>query len=233
MPGGDLGSPLKDISQDRCQSVCADDQNCVAYTYDKRNAWCFLKSQITGLDANEKAISGVVASANAPSAPSVRGESQPERSFRTYDDFAVPGGDYGSPLKNVDFGDCRNACAGDTSCVAFTFNRKHRWCFLKSSASGLKADGQATSGVLSSISLDESRPADGSEIQLYHGMDFAGRDLDSKGVRPTSLDDCRSICISNPSCNAFSWVEKNGWCWPKSGMNRPKRRSGVISGRRL
>lgn len=233
LPGGDFGSPHQEVSYDRCQFLCAEDQQCVAFTYDRRNRWCFLKSQVTGLDSNPKAVSAVLAALSQPgNRQHEQRESQAERSFQTYDNQDVPGGDYRT-IKKVGFGDCRSACAGDTSCVAFTFNRQHRWCFLKSSASGLKADGQATSGVLSSIDLDSSGPPGGAGMRLYHGTDFAGRDLDKKGVRPTSLEECKNICVSNPSCNAFSWVSKSRWCWPKSDVARPEHRPGIVSGRRL
>lgn len=44
------------------------------------------------------------------------------------------GGDY-ETLKGVDLEACRDACLADARCLAFTFNSKAGWCFLKESSS--------------------------------------------------------------------------------------------------
>ena len=55
------------------------------------------------------------------------------------------GGDY-ETLKGVDLETCRDACLADARCLAFTFNSKAGWCFLKESASDARPFPDAVSG---------------------------------------------------------------------------------------
>ncbi|MBN9434909.1 MAG: alpha-2-macroglobulin family protein [Bosea sp.] len=53
-----------------------------------------------------------------------------DRSVITTKDADYAGFDY-QTLKDVDVAACSSACVSDTSCRAFTYNTKARWCFLK------------------------------------------------------------------------------------------------------
>jgi alpha-2-macroglobulin len=55
------------------------------------------------------------------------------------------GGDY-QTLKDVDLDACRDSCLDDSRCMAFTFNSKASWCFLKSSSSDARSFPDAVSG---------------------------------------------------------------------------------------
>ncbi|MEM8877524.1 MAG: alpha-2-macroglobulin family protein [Pseudomonadota bacterium] len=57
--GGDLRT-IKEITLQACQTACADDQACRAFTYNVRARWCFLKSADVERKTFEGAISGLV-----------------------------------------------------------------------------------------------------------------------------------------------------------------------------
>jgi alpha-2-macroglobulin len=51
-------------------------------------------------------------------------------------------------LKEVSLEDCQTACLADRSCLAFTYNTKARWCFLKNGAGLLRQASNATAGKI-------------------------------------------------------------------------------------
>jgi len=68
-----------------------------------------------------------------------------ERKLIVVPDADYPGNDY-QTIKKSSLKKCQKACIGDEKCQAFTYNRKVKWCFLKWSASELRAFKGATSG---------------------------------------------------------------------------------------
>jgi uncharacterized protein YfaS (alpha-2-macroglobulin family) len=49
-------------------------------------------------------------------------------------------------LKDLDLEDCKSACLAEPTCLAFTFNAKARWCFLKDRFEGARTFVGAVSG---------------------------------------------------------------------------------------
>ena len=60
-------------------------------------------------------------------------------------------------------------------------------------------------------------------------IDLTGGDYDNRGVKGAEIERCKEICLKIDSCVGFSWVEKNGWCWPKHIAGRQVQRQGVMS----
>ena len=54
--------------------------------------------------------------------------------------------------KNLSLDQCKTACVGDSSCRAFTYNTKAKWCFLKSDYNQLKPFSGAVAGKVVSLS---------------------------------------------------------------------------------
>ncbi|MES5099254.1 PAN domain-containing protein [Agrobacterium sp. BA1120] len=111
---------------------------CKAFTYNvnpkiKRGPNCFLKSNIGRADGNSVAFSGHFLSGSEadPSAISL-GTIDPQTAL--FDDVDLPGGDLArrpersakTPL------DCRLACIDEKQCVAFTYIKPKKECWLKS-----------------------------------------------------------------------------------------------------
>ena len=54
--------------------------------------------------------------------------------------------------QNFSLEQCKTACLGDSSCRAFTYNTKAKWCFLKSDYNQLKPFAGAVAGKVVSVS---------------------------------------------------------------------------------
>ena len=70
----------------------------------------------------------------------------------------TPNSDYfGFDLRseqNITLDQCKTTCLGDTSCRAFTYNTKAKWCFLKSDFATIKPFNGAIAGKVVNISGD-------------------------------------------------------------------------------
>ncbi len=60
-------------------------------------------------------------------------------------------------------------------------------------------------------------------------IDLTGGDYDNQGLKDVDFDKCTETCRQLDSCVAFSWVERNGWCWPKHTAGEMVPRQGVMS----
>ena len=54
--------------------------------------------------------------------------------------------------QNFSLEQCKTACLGDSSCRAFTYNTKAKWCFLKSDYNQLKPFSGAVAGKVVNLS---------------------------------------------------------------------------------
>jgi hypothetical protein len=137
-----------------CRDACANDGNCQAYTYARPgvqgpNAHCWLKSVIPAAERDNCCISG--ARGGAVTGPGDGGAS----ALTAEDNINRRGGDY----KNFDLSQniwtsCRDACANDGNCKAYTYTRPgvqgpNARCWLKSSAPAAERDNCCISGVRS------------------------------------------------------------------------------------
>jgi len=48
----------RNVSQQACQQMCANDGRCLAFSYVKQKSWCWLKSEVGGIQYNSDIISG-------------------------------------------------------------------------------------------------------------------------------------------------------------------------------
>lgn len=70
-----------------------------------------------------------------------------ERSIELLPQSDLPGFDY-SVRKDVSLKQCQTACVEDRACLAFTYNEKAEWCFLKGTAADPIPFKGATSGTI-------------------------------------------------------------------------------------
>lgn len=64
----------------------------------------------------------------------------------------------------------------------------------------------------------------------FADIDFFGMDLNYKGIRNVSVNQCEQICHSNTRCAAYTYVTEARWCWPKSRVQNVSIANGVVSG---
>ncbi|MER8944405.1 PAN domain-containing protein, partial [Mesorhizobium sp. M0915] len=131
---------IRDTTVDGCESICTADSQCQAYTFDKWNKVCFLKTDVTALRLNPKSISKVLSSLGEPSFVS------DEIAMMRYRSKIFPGSGY-STLTGSSFLSCESDCRSDVQCIAFTFMKNDRTCHLLDSTGEYFSNGRADSGV--------------------------------------------------------------------------------------
>lgn len=135
--GDDISSIRMPDAAECAKSCLAMDGQCKAFTFNanpkiKRGPNCFLKSSAGRADGNSVAFSGRFLS-GAESDPSAVTLGTIDPTTALYDDIDLPGGDLSrrpersakTPL------DCRLACIDEKRCVAFTYIKPKKECWLK------------------------------------------------------------------------------------------------------
>jgi hypothetical protein len=135
--GDDISSIRMSDAGECARSCLAMDGQCKAFTFNanpkiKRGPNCFLKSSAGRADGNSVAFSGRFLSGAESDPPTLTlGTIDPTTAL--YDDIDLPGGDLTrrpersakTPL------DCRLACIDEKQCVAFTYIKPKKECWLK------------------------------------------------------------------------------------------------------
>jgi hypothetical protein len=149
--------------------------------------------------------------------------SAPLRQFRFLDNHDVIGFDYAA-LRAVSRSECQNACEADVSCRAITYNKKERFCFLKSDAKLIVRNGDAFANVAEELSSSVLI----STFAVASGKDMAGGDY--KRLRNSNFVGCYLACEGDVVCRAFAYVRKQKACWLKSAIGRVSKKTGVELG---
>lgn len=121
--GSDHASKLRNYDLQTCVAACRKKENCKAYTFDKWNRVCYLKSTIGDFKLNPRSSSGLREDVRVPRAPS--GDVTMER----YPSRAFPGSGYKS-VKSDGPDACEISCRSEDACVAFTFRLDEGSCHL-------------------------------------------------------------------------------------------------------
>ena len=66
-------------------------------------------------------------------------------------------------------------------------------------------------------------------IVTTQNSDYFGFDLRSE--QNFSLDQCKTVCLGDSSCRAFTYNTKAKWCFMKSDYNQLKPFSGAVAGK--
>lgn len=200
----------------------------------------FLKSEGSGIalgsaDLAEKVAPSVVQllcypknagtqqTATVSAAPDRSIDIKPFRPFRQLENKDVIGFDYGT-LNDVSSQQCLEACRGDARCVAATYNRAARYCFLKSGAAMTVFNRDA----LGIVSADITQEIQETSFAIASNRDQPGGDY--LHLRQSSFVGCFVACATESRCRAFSYVRKKNSCWLKERIGQTVTRSGVDLG---
>lgn len=137
---------------------------------------------------------------SAPSAPS-------KRQFVTRSNWDLVGVNLKS-IVGVDANECKESCAADANCVAYTADRWNRRCFLKQRAVALRFEPKATSGWRDDLSPPQSDLT--KTIELYRNRQLIGRPLDAKLMENSKL--CSISCLESEQCVGFSFTLSTRQC---------------------
>ena len=113
---------LRDQSLAGCESQCKSDGRCQAYTFNKWERVCFLKSSAKVARVEPRGISGVLATEQIrttlrpPKIERLRSRQFPNHPYRSQ--------------TAADYDGCARACAADQSCLGFNFAKADRSCAL-------------------------------------------------------------------------------------------------------
>jgi hypothetical protein len=143
------------------------------------------------------------------------------------------GSDYRNfELSQADPGICRNECANDSTCRAFTYVKpgvqgaKAR-CWLKSDVPNASANSCCVSGIKSGGNSSSS----GLEVNVNRrGGDY--RDYDVPSNNPNQ---CREDCMNDSRCQSFTFLRPSYWgpnahCFLKNSVPNATQETCCISG---
>lgn len=130
--------------------------------------------------------------------------------------------------RGISIESCAALCWGNRECAAWSYVVDTQWCWTKS---GVQNISYAPGTISQVVRLNGISPEifDRPFLEVT-GKDVVGFDIFPKGLRNTSLEECRDACALASSCRAFTWVAKQNWCFPKYGISRLQDQLGVISG---
>lgn len=148
--------------------------------------------------------------------------------------FDRPGGDYlSSPVPSGDPKVCARLCEHDHRCRAWSFHyptvTTGAACHLKNSVPRRVASDCCVSGVRGAGVVEP-------KSRLYEtSIDRAGGDYHSFVMRKGSAAACRSACLADTKCRAWTYarpgyVGREAHCFLKKEIKPPRRRAGFISG---
>lgn len=138
-------------SLDDCAQACASDMNCVTAQYSEINGYCYLKSTMNGLVANDGVdtvdcdlqagtIGGLPVHSCGVRTGFIDGRLCTQRC-----NVDRPGGDYNAFMSGTVIA-CARACAADDACVSAQFLTTNNYCYMKN----VKND-QVTSSIVDTI----------------------------------------------------------------------------------
>ncbi|MDH6235048.1 hypothetical protein M2281_005670 [Mesorhizobium soli] len=151
--GDDITSVRLDDAADCARACLTMKGECKAFTFNidpqaMRGPNCFLKASQGTADGNAVAISGQLLSGADPDPkPFSIGTIDPKTAL--FDNVDLPGGDLSTrPFgRSINAQQCRLACVGDNRCVAFTYLKRKKECWLKGAAGTPRYGDGMTSGL--------------------------------------------------------------------------------------
>lgn len=78
-------------------------------------------------------------------------------------------------------------------------------------------------------SAQQAGPVPDKRVAISRNLDFYGADL--ANIFDTTLDACEAACLANAQCAAFTYNQRSGACFPKSGVSAIEPYDGAISAR--
>ena len=142
------------------------------------------------------------------------------------------GSDYkGFELSQADPAICRNECANDSTCKAFTYVKpgvqgaKAR-CWLKSDVPQASANSCCVSGIKS---------GGGSSGALEVNVNRRGGDYRDYDLPSNNPNQCRDDCMNDSRCQSFTFLRPSYWgpnahCFLKNSVPAPTQETCCISG---
>lgn len=163
-----------------------------------------------------------VASQTSPIVPS---SSSTSTGFSVYDNRDIAGNDI-EILKKVEQQACAQSCQSNKACVAYSYDRWNKWCFIKAQAQKLTIDPSSTSGVRAEVSQPDASSAE-IRIEKRGSKRLLGQ---SKTETSETLDTCEHSCQERAACVGYSFSSKDRKCTQFESVSSFISAAGTTSG---
>ena len=132
------------------------------------------------------------------------------RSFKAIPDRAMVGCDM-RRLAGTTLADCEAACAGDTKCQAYTYNRWSRACELKHTANDVRLDPSAVTGVpiRNGVPLAVKPSVHQTALEDMQ-VRFTGKEIAAQTVEDTGA--CAAMCDPAKGCLGYTYAGETRIC---------------------
>jgi PAN domain len=125
MKGGDIsssdGNIFRRTDASGCQASCRAKAACLAYSFDKWNSACYLKSTLSVLTLDPHSDTSIRDDRQLP------GVTSDARHFCSYNNSSLTG-EGSQRFQSQTARDCEQSCEPDQNCIAYTFSRSDRQC---------------------------------------------------------------------------------------------------------
>jgi len=229
-PGSDFSNfNLPNANPQLCKNKCASNPKCKAWTYVKPNTIqgpnprCWLKHSIPAAKKNTCCISGRKV-LKPPVTSTGKVEWNIDRPGSDFSNFNLP---KANPIL------CRNKCAKNPKCKAWTYVRPHTTqgpnprCWLKYAVPAASKNACCVSGV---------KAATAPVAKLEWNIDRPGSDFSNFNLPKPNPHLCRAKCASNSKCKAWTYVRPhttqgpNPRCWLKYAVPAASKNACCVSG---
>lgn len=130
-------------------------------------------------------------------------------SFSPYDNYDVEGNDL-KQIRDTDIPTCESSCRFESACVAYSFDKWNRMCFLKHSVRLFRLEPNSISGIRAGAIETPVMAATPITIQRYRKKAFPEHGQQSR--RAASFDECEQRYQQDTSCVALTFIKKSSQC---------------------
>ena len=138
---GDDVAVVRELTEDTCFSECFRNDKCVAFTFDRWNRVCVLKSNVDNLRLDPRAKSGVLQGLAAPPEEDTRSPVIQKRRSKSFPN--IPFVDFLADSYEV----CAERCLADAKCIGFNFKDARSECAIMDSLSEYEDSEETDIGI--------------------------------------------------------------------------------------
>lgn len=218
-PGGDYAD-FRARDARACREQCGDDPRCRAYTYNLRSGVCYVKDRVGTAERRRDTVAGV--RGGGRHAVPISGGDDRSGAFSLEVGYDYPGGDY-TDFRSRDARACREQCADDPRCQAYTYNVRSGVCYLKDRVGTLERRRETVTGARGRGERDGR-----GLFREEYGYDVPGGDY--ADFRTQDARACREACAEDRRCQAYTYNLRSGVCYLKDRPGDLQRRRDTVSG---
>ena len=139
------------------------------------------------------------------------------QSWKTYENFDVATNDVKFlPVQTI--ASCDAICKEDNSCIAYTFNKQNRNCWLKTSIQSIfQINPDIATSAVKSVVVKSNLQSESASLQIFQNFDIASND-EVRGIANSNEESCKATCLKEDSCAALTFNKTNNMCWLKKSV---------------